>query len=114
MFGSFFAQFMTNKYPELFTIERLVKNRGKLIYFDYLQHWTGKTLIAPYSLRGKKIPIVSAPLEWSEVPHCHPSQYVIQNMLSRIEVKGDLFAPLLNGTKYNLHPLLKVISPTLS
>lgn len=47
--GHFVGMFVTEKHPELFTLERLKKNRGDKIYFDYLQHYQGKTLAAPYT-----------------------------------------------------------------
>jgi bifunctional non-homologous end joining protein LigD len=108
-FGAFFATYMSQKYPKLITIERMVKNRGRLVYFDYLQHWRGKTLIATYSPRAKKIPCVSAPISWTEVPSASPSNYTILNILTRINEKGDLFQPLLSTQRYDLKPLLKMM-----
>ncbi|GIP39993.1 hypothetical protein J31TS4_32730 [Paenibacillus sp. J31TS4] len=65
--GEFLGRYLVQKYPDLFTIERLKKNRGDLIYVDYLQHWTGKTLSAPYTTRARKEATVSTPLRWEEV-----------------------------------------------
>lgn len=42
--GLLVGQFVTEKHPHLFTLERLKKDRGTAIYFDYLQHYQGKTL----------------------------------------------------------------------
>ena len=66
--GHFIGAFVVKKYPNLFTIERFKKNRGDNIYVDYLQHWYGKTLSAPYTPpRAKKDASVSTPLLWKEV-----------------------------------------------
>ncbi|MGG2201943.1 hypothetical protein [Paenibacillus validus] len=45
--GAFVAQYAVQKYPGLFTVERLKKDRGTKIYIDYLQHWYGKNVIRP-------------------------------------------------------------------
>ena len=65
--GQFVGEFMTQRHPKLFTVERLKKNRGDRIYFDYLQHYRGKTIAAPYTPRARPRATVSTPLLWDEV-----------------------------------------------
>lgn len=89
LFTEFLANFLTSKEPKWFTTERLKKNRGKRLYVDYLQHAEGKTIIAPYSLRGNNEALVAAPLRWSEINHSlKPSNYPMEAVLERIE-KGE-------------------------
>ncbi|MGW9127205.1 non-homologous end-joining DNA ligase [Paenibacillus chitinolyticus] len=89
--GYFIGSFVVKKYPKLFTIERLKKNRGDLIYFDYLQHWYGKTLSAPYTPRAKIHGTVSTPLLWEEVERrCDPRDYTLHVIVERIKKMGDL------------------------
>ncbi|SDG04020.1 bifunctional non-homologous end joining protein LigD [Fontibacillus panacisegetis] len=89
--GHFVARYVTEKYPELFTIERLKKDRGNKIYFDYLQHYSGKTLAAPYTPRARKAASVSTPLSWDEVRrNPHPSQFNLLNISERLQFTGDL------------------------
>src|SRR2546428_2503660 len=78
------------------TLERsLAKRRGRL-YFDCMQNAYGKTVIAPYSLRGVDGAPVSTPLRWSEVePGLDPRQLNLQTMPQRLRELGDLFAPAL-------------------
>ena len=78
------------------TLERsLAKRRGRL-YFDCMQNAYGKTVIAPYSLRGIDGASVSTPLRWSEVkPGLDPRQLNLQTMPQRLRELGDLFAPAL-------------------
>jgi bifunctional non-homologous end joining protein LigD len=95
--NEFWATYFASKLPHLVTIERLVKERGSLIYFDYLQHWRGKTLTAPYSTRARPGCPVSTPLTWNELKRgIHPSQFHIHNILGRLEALGDLFYPLVD------------------
>ncbi|MBA9085445.1 bifunctional non-homologous end joining protein LigD [Fontibacillus solani] len=89
--GHFVARYVTEKYPGLFTIERLKKDRGNKIYFDYLQHYSGKTLAAPYTPRARKAASVSTPLSWEEVRrNPHPSQFNLLNIIERLQFTGDL------------------------
>jgi len=89
--GHFLGRYVTEKFPGLFTIERLKKNRGNLIYFDYLQHWPGKTLAAPYTPRARPYATVSAPLEWSEVENgADPRYFNLRTIEERLRRKGDL------------------------
>jgi bifunctional non-homologous end joining protein LigD len=93
--------------PETTSLERSIKKRDHKIYIDYLQNRRGQTLAAPYSVRPKPGATVSTPLEWNEVNEkLHPSQFTINNVLSRFEKKGDLWAPILSkGT--NIKHILK-------
>lgn len=89
--GQFIATFAVQKYPKLFTIERLKKDRGDLIYIDYLQHWYGKTLSAPYTPRARAAASLSTPLLWSEVAaRCDPRDFTLRNISARLQEKGDL------------------------
>lgn len=67
VFTSFIAEVLTQKYPAEFTTERLKKKRNGCLYIDYVQHAQGKTIICPYSARGKEGATVAAPLRWEEV-----------------------------------------------
>ncbi|GAB7054297.1 MULTISPECIES: non-homologous end-joining DNA ligase [unclassified Paenibacillus] len=93
--GQFVASYAVQKHPKLFTVERLKKDRGTLIYIDYLQHWYGKTLSAPYTPRARKDATVSTPLTWEEVSlRCDPRDFHLLNIIERLQQKGDLIAQL--------------------
>jgi bifunctional non-homologous end joining protein LigD len=91
------------------TLERTVKKRGKLLYFDYLQLWRGRTLPAPYSVRAKPGATVSTPLAWSEVEEgILPTDFNIKTVINRITKMGDLFEPITSGkNKQKLDNILK-------
>lgn len=93
--GQFVGQYVTEKFPKLFTIERLKKNRGDKIYFDYLQHYSGRTLAAPYTPRARRLATVSTPLTWEEVQQdVSPTQFHLLNIVERLQEKGDLLQAL--------------------
>lgn len=108
--SEFVATYLTERYPRLITLERMVKNRGEKLYIDYLQHWRGRTLPAPYSTRAKPEATVSTPLRWEEVPCIHPTQFTIHTVLGRLKQQGDLFAPLLSKeNRVSLDPVLSFL-----
>lgn len=108
--SQFTAHYLAEKYPKLITTERRVKDRGTKVYFDYLQHWRGKTLIAPYSPRATKGATVSTPLLWEELQgDITPKQFTLTNILERLKTKGDLFQGIYQGSKYDLTNLLSFI-----
>jgi bifunctional non-homologous end joining protein LigD len=89
--GHFLGKYLVETYPKLFTIERLKKNRGDLIYVDYLQHWYGKTLSAPYTPRARPMATLSTPLLWEEVARgCDPLDFNLLTIGSRLQREGDL------------------------
>ncbi|WP_238652312.1 non-homologous end-joining DNA ligase [Paenibacillus piscarius] len=91
--GHFVGRYVTEKRPDLFTLERLKKHRGDKIYFDYLQHYGGKTLAAPYTPRARPLATVSTPLLWEEVQQdVKPADYHLLNIGGRLEQLGDLIA----------------------
>ncbi|MGE6525997.1 DNA ligase D [Bacillus safensis] len=92
-FTSFICQFLCEQAPDLFTLERLKKNRGNRLYLDYIQHDAGKTIIAPYSPRGNELGLVATPLEWDELYHdeLHPTLFTMPAVIERLKEKGDPF-----------------------
>jgi bifunctional non-homologous end joining protein LigD len=91
------ANLLISYHPELFTIERLKKNRGNRLYIDYVQHAEGKTIIAPYSPRAREEGTVATPLFWEEVKEgLLPIRFTIDNVVKRVEFKG---CPWINYEK---------------
>ena len=89
--GKLVGTYVSQKHPRLFTVERLKKHRGDLIYVDYLQHGYGKTLSAPYTPRARPQATVSTPLLWSEVRlRPNPRDFTLHTIMDRLKQKGDL------------------------
>src|SRR5699024_2341104 len=98
--------------PQLITLERSVKKRGNKVYFDYLQHWRGKSLITAYSPRARSEATVSVPLKWEELkPGLTPEDFTLETVYQRLEQVGDLFAPISQPNhRYDLQAILQFIS----
>jgi bifunctional non-homologous end joining protein LigD len=105
--GHFVGKYMTEKHPLLFTIERLIKNRGTKIYIDYVQHAAGKSLSAPYTPRAREHATVSTPLTWDEVRQgIDPKAFTLLTIEKRLAEQGDLIA---KTSKQSLKPILEFI-----
>ncbi|MFC5472197.1 non-homologous end-joining DNA ligase [Cohnella suwonensis] len=103
-FGKFVSEYLAARNPKLFTVERLKKDRGDLIYLDYLQHYAGKTLPAAYSPRARPGASVSTPISWDEVRRdVKPTDFHLLNVVERLREKGD---PLRALKPQSLAPIL--------
>ncbi|QHZ46523.1 DNA ligase D [Bacillus sp. NSP9.1] len=92
IFTSFAATYCVSLFPDLFTTERLIKNRGGKLYIDYVQHAPGKTIICPYSTRGNALGTVAAPLFWDEVgPNLSPADFTMEAVVKRTKEIGCPF-----------------------
>jgi len=79
-------------------VSRMAKNlRPGKVFVDWSQNNGAKTTVAPYSLRARPLPTVSAPVTWAEVESCtRPDELVITapQELDRVASGGDLLAPM--------------------
>ncbi|MGG1451428.1 DNA ligase D [Bacillus licheniformis] len=92
LFTSFAASYCVSLFPDLFTTERLIKNRGGKLYIDYVQHAPGKTIICPYSTRGNELGTVAAPLFWDEVhSDLSPLNFTMEAVVKRTKELGCPF-----------------------
>lgn len=93
IFTQFIADYLVSKQPKWFTTERLKAKRGKRLYVDYVQHAPGKTIIAPYSVRGNDEALVATPLFWDELKasDLRPEWFPLDCILERLREKGCPF-----------------------
>lgn len=96
--GEHLAAAVAKVLPGIATVERSIGKRGGRLYVDYLQNGEGRTIAAPYTLRAIDGAPVSTPLAWSEVgPRLDPMAFTLRTVRARIEARGDLLAPVLQG-----------------
>ena len=108
--GLFVGTYLTQVHPELFTIERLKVNRGDRIYIDYLQHYAGKTIAAPYTPRARIGATVSTPLTWDEVQGgAQIADFNLLTIEDRLASRGDL---LQSAEAQLLRPIYHFVSHT--
>lgn len=83
------AEELTNEYPDQFTVEMRIADRGSRVFLDYLRNSFGQTTIAPYSLRARPGAPVATPIEWRELSRTDPDHYHIGNIFRRLAQRPD-------------------------
>ncbi|WP_438311600.1 non-homologous end-joining DNA ligase [Streptomyces sp. HUAS TT3] len=101
------AQEAERELPEL-VVHRMAKAlRPGKVFVDHSQNAAAKTTAAPYTLRARARPTVSAPVSWAEVEDCRtPADLVFlaDDVPPRLERDGDLWAPLLDPDRTHRLP----------
>ena len=86
-------------------------HRPGKVFVDWSQNDPGKSTVAPYSLRGLRLPTVSMPVSWDEVDQAarasSPDELVFTalDVPGRVDRHGDLSSPALE-LKQQLPPRL--------
>ena len=68
------------------------------VFVDWSQNAARKTTAAPYTLRARPSPTVSAPVAWEEVAGCRTPadlEFRADDVVARVREHGDLLAPVL-------------------
>lgn len=95
------GQMAARELPDLVVVEMAKALRVDKVFVDWSQNSRHKTTIAPYSLRARPRPTVSAPVTWHEVEASaaaetpDPLGFEAAEVLERVAEHGDLFAPAL-------------------
>ncbi|MFD9001155.1 non-homologous end-joining DNA ligase [Streptomyces sp. NPDC059582] len=81
-------------------VHRMTRSlRPGKVFVDWSQNAGRKTTAAPYTLRARAEPLVSAPVTWGEVEECGaPAQlaFLAGDIAPRVQDYGDLLAPVLD------------------
>jgi len=86
-------------YPEFFVSTMSIAQRAGRIYVDYNQDLAARNTIAPYSLRGRAMPVVATPVTWEEVAGVQGPddlRFSPEEVLNRVAEQEDLAVELLN------------------
>lgn len=94
------ARRLEHEHPDLVVSVMRKDRREHKVFIDWSQNNQAKTTVAPYSLRAREHPTVSAPVTWDEVDGCakgrrKPLSFEAPEVLRRVERLGDLFEPLV-------------------
>ncbi|MEU9028034.1 non-homologous end-joining DNA ligase [Streptomyces sp. NPDC048383] len=93
------AQEAERALPDL-VVHRMAKAlRPGKVFVDHSQNAAAKTTAAPYTLRARELPTVSAPVSWEEVAACRTGSdlvFLADDIPPRLALDGDLLAPLLD------------------
>ena len=98
-FARAMGQLLERDRPQQITTTMGASKRVGKVLIDWSQNSRHKTTIAPYSLRARPTPTVSAPVTWHEVSAAaegEPLRFLAADVLARIDEHGDLFAPTVD------------------
>lgn len=92
------AKLLASRGPELITTEFYKKDRKGRLFFDTMRNAPGATFVAAYSLRGKPMAPVSAPVTWKEVEDkaLRPDGFTLRDVPARLDRLGDPWAKLFD------------------
>jgi bifunctional non-homologous end joining protein LigD len=99
------AQGLERAEPERVVSRMAKKLRKGKVLVDWSQNDRHKTTVAVYSLRAKERPTVSTPVDWGELEaaleRADPESlsFEADEVIARVEKRGDLFAPVLELTQ---------------
>ncbi len=91
------GQMLARNHPDQILVEMAKALRPGKVFVDWSQNSRHKTTVAVYSLRARNRPSVSTPLHWDEVVAGaigEPLVFAPEEVLRRVEKRGDLFAPV--------------------
>jgi bifunctional non-homologous end joining protein LigD len=90
------ARHLEARHPKLIVSSQKKELRRGKVLIDWSQNDEHKTTVCVYSLRARDRPTVSTPLDWTEVEAGDPDALVFEadDVLARVEERGDLFAPV--------------------
>jgi bifunctional non-homologous end joining protein LigD len=89
------ARALAAERPGLIADKPLRSARAGKVYIDWAQNDANRSTIAPWSLRATRVPLVSTPLRWEELPEPHRLAFSPALALDRLRRDGDLFRPVL-------------------
>ncbi len=88
------ARALEQDLPDLVLSSMSRAERTGKVFVDWSQNNGNKTTIAPYSLRGRDRPTVAAPRTWRELEERGLAQLTMDEVLDRLEARGDLLHPV--------------------
>ncbi|MEW2136246.1 non-homologous end-joining DNA ligase [Streptomyces sp. NPDC005409] len=98
-YAKLLAQEAERELPGL-VVHRMTKAlRPGKVFVDHSQNAAAKTTAAPYTLRARARPTVSAPVSWEEVTACRTPDdlvFLADDIPPRLARDGDLFGTLLD------------------
>ncbi|KTR08886.1 ATP-dependent DNA ligase [Curtobacterium luteum] len=92
------ARALEQDLPDLVLSSMSRAERTGKVFVDWSQNNGNKTTIAPYSLRGRDRPTVAAPRTWDELTQRGLVQLTLDDVLDRLEARGDLLHPVASAS----------------
>jgi bifunctional non-homologous end joining protein LigD len=97
------AELLEQRLPDLVVSRMTRRLRVGKVLVDWSQNDAHKTTVTVYSVRARERATVSTPVSWDEVQKCRDEadppllSFNTDEVLARVQDRGDLFAPALVG-----------------
>jgi DNA ligase D-like protein (predicted polymerase) len=85
---------LARRLPSQVSMNWWKEERGPRVFVDFNQMARDRLMTSAYSIRPTSAALVSAPVEWDELPAVRPEQFSVQTMPARFAERGDLWAVL--------------------
>jgi bifunctional non-homologous end joining protein LigD len=100
-FARSFAEKVSEKHPDQYTVELSKEKRRGRLFLDYLRNSYGQTGVAPYGVRAKKGAPVATPITWPELDDISSSQeYNVRNIFARMDKRGDAWKGMMKDASH--------------
>ncbi|HEY3410613.1 MAG TPA: DNA primase small subunit domain-containing protein [Propionicimonas sp.] len=83
---------LARRLPAQVTVNWWKEERGERVFVDFNQMARDRLMTSAYSIRPTPRGLVSAPLDWSELPAVQPSDFTLLTMPERFASVGDKWA----------------------
>ena len=83
---------LARRLPEQVTVNWWKEERGERVFVDFNQMARDRLMTSAYSIRPTPRGLVSAPLDWDELPDVQPSDFTLLTMPERFAAVGDKWA----------------------
>lgn len=83
---------LARRLPEQVTVNWWKEERGERVFVDFNQMARDRLMTSAYSIRPTPRGLVSAPLDWSELPAVQPADFTLLTMPERFAKEGDKWA----------------------
>ncbi|MGV8909299.1 MAG: DNA polymerase domain-containing protein [Propionicimonas sp.] len=98
---------LARRLPEQVTVNWWKEERGERVFVDFNQMARDRLMTSAYSIRPTVRGLVSAPLDWSELPDVHPSDFTLLTMPGRFAEVGDKWGGMDDLEPGSLHTALE-------
>jgi DNA ligase D-like protein (predicted polymerase) len=85
---------LARRLPVEVTVNWWKEERGSRIFVDFNQMARDRLMTSAYSIRPSPRGLVSAPVEWEELPTVEPAEFTVRTMPGRFAARGDLWQAL--------------------
>ena len=105
------GRLVTDKNPNIATMERRVSKRGPRVFVDIGQTGRSRTIVAPYSLRAVPGATASTPLFWNEVhAGLDPAKFNLASVPVRVAELDDPMRSFVDQQPDIQHALKRISS----